>query len=171
MFVPVDEYLATSYEPPCEYVDGQLIQKALPTWQHGILQAWIASPILNLFPRFVVGSEVRAHLRPTEFRLPDILVDLPENVNSSYAERAAYLGIEILSPEDRLGAMFEKCERYHDWGVPHCWIIDPRKRKAWSYPCGGEPANAVQELRAGEIALPMAEIFSRGVRRKSGKNG
>lgn len=161
VFVPVEDYLSTSYEPPCEYVDGHLIQKSMPTWQHGILQAWIASLILRLYPRFVVGSEVRAHLRPTEFRVPDILVDLPANVNSSYAEQPAYLCIEILSPEDRLGAMFEKCERYHDWGVPHCWIIDPQKRKSWTYPCSGEPAEATNELTAGEIVLSVTDIFSR----------
>jgi Uma2 family endonuclease len=68
VFVPVEEYLSTSYEPPCEYVDGQLIQKPMPTWQHGILQVWIASLILKLFPRFVVGGEVRAHL--TAHRIP-----------------------------------------------------------------------------------------------------
>ena len=43
MFVPVDEYLTTFYEPSCEYVDGELIQKPAATWEHGILQAWIAS--------------------------------------------------------------------------------------------------------------------------------
>lgn len=157
--MPLEQYLRTSYEPPCEYVDGRLIEKPPPTWQHGILQAWIGSLIVKLFPRFVVGSGVRAHLRPTEFRLPDILVDVPENVNSAYAEHAAYLAIEILSPEDRLGAMFEKCERYHDWGVPHCWVVDPQKRKAWTYPRGGEPAEATEDLRAGEIVLPIANVM------------
>lgn len=116
---------------------------------------------MKLFPQFVVANEVHAHLRPTEFRLPDILVDLPENVTSSYAERPAYLCIEILSPDDRLGAMFQKGERYHDWGVPHCWIIDPQKRKAWTYPRNGEPAEAAGEISAGEIVLSIAEIFSR----------
>ncbi|MDQ6701207.1 MAG: Uma2 family endonuclease [Acidobacteriota bacterium] len=63
MFLPVDEYLATSYDPRCEYINGKLIAKPAATWEHGILQAWIASLILKLFPRLVVGSEVRAHLR------------------------------------------------------------------------------------------------------------
>ena len=35
-------------------------------------------------------------------------------------------------PEDRLGAMLSKCEEYHAWGVPFCWVIDPVKRTAWS---------------------------------------
>lgn len=160
VFVPIEEYLNTSYEPLCEYVDGQLIQKPMPTWQHGILQIWIGSQIMKLFPRFIAGGDVRAHLRSTEFRLPDILVDLRENVNSSYAEQPGYLCVEILSPDDRLGAMFQKCERYHDWGVPYCWIIDPQKRKVWTYPLGGEPAEVTDVLRAGEIVLSIAEIFS-----------
>lgn len=36
--VSVDEYLTTSYELECEYVDGELIPKAMGMREHGHLQ-------------------------------------------------------------------------------------------------------------------------------------
>ncbi len=68
--------------------------------------------------------------------------------------------IEFLSPEDRLGATFAKYERYHDWGVPVCWIIDPMRRRAWSYERGGEPLQVNEHLTADDIRLDFAEVFS-----------
>ena len=47
-----------------------------------------------------------------------------------YPTEPALLCCEILSPEDRLGNMLSKCEEYHAWGVPFCWVIDPVKRTA-----------------------------------------
>jgi Uma2 family endonuclease len=49
------------------------------------------------------------------------------------ATEPAILCIEILSPEQRLGEMLAKCEQYHAWGVPYCWMIDPGKGSAFRY--------------------------------------
>jgi len=35
--------------------------------------------------------------------------------------------------------MLAKCEKYHAWGVPFCWLIDPRKQTAREYHAGSEP--------------------------------
>jgi Uma2 family endonuclease len=67
---------------------------------------------------------------------------------------------EILSPEDRLGAMFSKCEEYHAWGVPFCWVIDPVKRTAWEYHSSAEPERMADTLRAGQISVNLEELFA-----------
>ena len=67
---------------------------------------------------------------------------------------------EILSPGDSLDEVFAKCQEYHAWGVPFCWVLDPVKRIAWEYHSGGEPRRAYVMLRAGDIALDLTEIFS-----------
>jgi hypothetical protein len=41
-----------------------------------------------------------------------------------------------------------------------CWVIDPLKRRAWSYPRGGEPVLSDGMLNAGDITLALAEVFS-----------
>lgn len=37
--ISVEEYLATSYRPDCDYVDGQVLERNLGEWEHGSLQA------------------------------------------------------------------------------------------------------------------------------------
>lgn len=161
LFVPVEEYLQDIDNTHCEYVDGALINKPVPTWMHGVLQAWMSVLIMRRFPRYFAAVEVHSRLRETEFRLPDVAVQLREIANNErYAEQPPLLCVEILSPEDRLGATFAKCERYHDWGVPVCWIVDPEKRRAWSYERAGEPVQVDNELAAADIRLSFADLFS-----------
>ena len=160
-FVPVEEYLQDVDNTHREYVDGVLIDKPVPTWMHGILQAWIAVLIMRRSPQYFAAVEVHSRLRDTEFRLPDVAVQLRDIVQKeSYAKQPPLLCVEILSPEDRLGATFAKCERYHDWGVPTCWIIDPEKRRAWTYERGGEPVQLNENLMAADIRVSFADIFS-----------
>jgi len=72
------------------------------------------------------------------------------------------LSIEILSPDQTLRQLFDKCERYHTWGTAYCWVIDPEEPAAWEYHRNRQPAlrPAAETLAAGEIRLPVAEIFS-----------
>src|SRR5580698_1605470 len=56
--VSVEEYLRTSYEPNCEYIDGVLIQKPMPTTGHSRLQLRLGALIDLRFPNFWVGSEL-----------------------------------------------------------------------------------------------------------------
>ena len=159
--MPVEEYLRHFDEKHCEYLDGVLIQKPIPTWMHAALQAWIAALVMRRYPHYLAGGEVHARLRHTEFRLPDVAVQRREVTRQEdYAEQPPVLCVEILSPEDRLGAVFSKCERYHDWGVPMCWVVDPMKRRAWSYERGGEPVSVSESFTAADIRLTLAEVFS-----------
>ncbi len=84
----------------------------------------------------------------------------PGSFKSPYPVEPVLLCCEILSPEDRLGAMLAKCEEYHAWGVPFCWIIDPIKRTAWEYHAGAEPFRVTAMLTAGELAVSTEELFS-----------
>lgn len=159
--VSVEEYLRGDYVPSCEYVDGVLVPRPMPNWQHALLQIWIGALIMKLYPAYLAGSELHNRLRDREFRIPDIAVDSRSNVElTRYAEKPPYLCVEILSPEDRIGATFAKLERYHDWGVPYCWVVDPEKRRVWTYSKDGEPQEAIESITAGEIRLPLSEIFS-----------
>jgi Uma2 family endonuclease len=160
-FVPVEEYLRNLNDTRCEYVDGALIEKPMPTWMHAVLQAWISALIMREYPQYLAGGEVHSRLKATEFRLPDIAVQLRQIAQQeNYAERPPAICVEILSPEDRIGGIFAKCERYHDWGVPICWIIDPLKRRAWTYERGGEPTLQADVLVASDIRLSLVDVFS-----------
>ena len=155
--VPVEEYLRSSEKPNCEYKDGVIYPKAMPTKFHSIIMRILLRLLedqgVEAFP------ELTVRISPTRYLVPDLAVanDFP----GPYPTDPVQLCCEILSPEDRLGAMLGKCEEYHAWGVPFCWVIDPVKRTAWEYHKGLEPVRAIAELRAGELAVELEKLFSK----------
>jgi Uma2 family endonuclease len=154
--MPVEEYLRLTEKPYREYRDGVLYSKAMPTTFHGILQLILGAALRKL--GLQAASEVTVRLSPTKYLVPDVVA--ARVLQSPYPTDPVLLCCEILSPEDRLGAMLSKCEEYHAWGVPFCWVIDPVKRTAWEYHSGGEPERASERLRAGEISVSLEELFA-----------
>jgi len=154
--VPVEEYLRLTGKPNREYRDGVLYPKAMPTTFHGVLQLILGAALRKL--GLQAGSEVTVRISPTKYLVPDVVA--APVLQNPYPTEPVLLCCEILSPEDRLGAMLSKCEEYHAWGVPYCWVIDPVKRTAWEYHSGGEPVRVTETLRAGEISVSLEELFS-----------
>jgi Uma2 family endonuclease len=157
----VEEFLKTIDERPYrEYVDGLLIEKPMGSVLHGILQMWFGH-LFARYPQYAAASEVHSRVRESEFRLPDVAVQRRDiALSESYARTPLVLAIEILSPGDKLGATFAKCELYHQWGVPWCWIVDPNKRRAWVYQSGDEPRLTEEALEAGDIRFTLVEVFA-----------
>jgi Uma2 family endonuclease len=154
--MPVDEYLRLTEKPHCEYRDGVVSSKSMPTKLHSIIQYALLMLLRGQGVRPL--PELTVRISPTKYLVPDISVggDFP----GPYPTEPVLLCCEILSPEDRLGAMLEKCEEYHAWGVPFCWVVDPVKRTAWEYHAAAEPVRAAGTLRAGELSVSLDELFS-----------
>jgi Uma2 family endonuclease len=154
--IPVGEYLQMTGKPYCEYDNGVLYPKAVPTTLH----AWIQSVLILLLSRqgAIALSELTVPITPTAFLVPDVAV--VARLQLPYPTDPALLCVEVLSPEDRIGAMLAKCEKYHAWGVPHCWVIDPVRRTAWEYHSSCEPAPVTGWLRAGELSVSLNELFA-----------
>jgi Uma2 family endonuclease len=152
----VDEYLRLTEKPYCEYRDGSVSPKAMPTKFHAIIQRVLMTLLQSMgvqaFP------ELTVRISPTRYLVPDVCV--ADDFPGPYPTEPVLLCCEILSPEDRLGAMLAKCEEYHAWGVPFCWIIDPVKRTAWKYHSDSEPVRELETLRAGELSVNLEELFS-----------
>ena len=154
----VDEYLKYSSKPNAEYIDGVLRPKSMPTKPHSLIQG----RIMNMLCDQGVESLVEMTLRvsPTKFLIPDVIAD-PE-IEDPYPTEPVMLCVEILSPEDRLGATFTKCEEYHAWGVPHCWVIDPVKQTGWEYDAECDPVRVEigGTLHAGNLAVRLVDLFT-----------
>jgi Uma2 family endonuclease len=154
--IPVEDYLRLTDKPTCEYREGTLYRKPMPTKFHGVLEFMLVAMLRKLGLDAV--AEVTVRLSPTRYLVPDVIA--ATEIQSPYPTEPVLLCCEILSPEDRLGTMLAKCEEYHAWGVPFCWVIDPVKRTAWEYHAAEEPARATETLRAGEISVSLKELFS-----------
>src|SRR5258708_1168542 len=147
--IPVDEYLRLTGKPTCEYRDGALYPKAMPTAFHGLLEFILGAMLRKLGLDAV--PEVTVRLSSSKYLVPDVIA--APVIQSPYPTEPVLLCCEILSPDDRLGTMLAKCEEYHAWGVPFCWVIDPIKRTAWEYHSAAEPVRVTSTLRAGELSV------------------
>jgi Uma2 family endonuclease len=168
--ISMEEYIARFVEgnekPMCEYIDGELRPKPMPTRKHSQVQANIMFNIRQKNgEQFEALPELSTRLRKTKFFVPDIAVEeLSRPIQGRYPgpDDPVFLCVEIKSPDDRIGKLFGKCEEYHTWGVPHCWIIDPERKVAWEYtPDDTEPRRADEMLNAGPIQITLTEVFRR----------
>jgi Uma2 family endonuclease len=125
--VSIEEYLQSDYEPECELVGGVLLPKPMGTLDRMNMERWIER-LLERYEQAGLGRAVHelSIRHGDDVRVPD-LVFVP-----SYArfERGILMDppllcVEILSPSQRQSVLFAKCETYHAWGVPYCWVVDP----------------------------------------------
>lgn len=162
--ISVEEYLATSYEPDREYIDGQLVERNLGEYDHSNLQTalaawlWIRAREWNV--RALVEQRVRVGAR--RIRVPDVCLisrDLPiERVIT----HPPLVCIEVLSPDDRLRYYQDKVDDYTAMGVPAIWLFDPMKRKA--FVCTREgflpPEGGVLAIPGTPIQIPLKDLFA-----------
>jgi Uma2 family endonuclease len=159
--VSLEESLHTIYEPDCEYLDGELVERNMAETDHGSLQALIASWFVQRRKQFgiQVASETRVQIKPTRFRIPDLLVTVGKLKGRILCE-PPFLCIEILSPEDRASRVEPKIDEYLAFGVRHVWLIDPEKRRAWSFTSEGKrEATDVLSTANPDIHLPISDPF------------
>ena len=160
--VSVEEYLRTSYEPACEYVDGVLVPKAMGTRKHGKIQARILVLIETGFPHYEAIPELTVRITGKKYLIPDLAVDRRDLAQDPYPITPVHLCIEVVSPDDRLPEVLAKCKTYHAWGAPYAWVLDPQTRRAWQSEKGSIPVEIAStgELTAGDIHLLVSDIFA-----------
>jgi Uma2 family endonuclease len=160
--VSVEEYLSTSYEPDCDYVDGALEDRHVGEKDHSKLQIRLSSYLHVHRKRWGISAftEQRVRVSASRYRVPDICVTLGEPDEQVFAG-PPFLCIEILSPEDRAGRMQRKIADYLKFGVRYVWVIDPRTRDAVIYTASGTQLIEDGILRTSDpgIAVPLSEVF------------
>ena len=102
-------------------------------------------------------------LRKGVFYVPDVAVEeLAKPIQGRYPgpNDPVLLCVEIISPHDRVGRLFGKCEDCHKWGVPYCWVIDPERKIAWEcFPGDAEPRKVEEAITAGPIRMRFEDLF------------
>jgi Uma2 family endonuclease len=125
-------------KPYSEFVNGEVVQKPMPTLDHGIVQS-LLSLIIGAFLQThsigIGGSEVRCIIGPPGrevSRLPDYMVVLWERLRGHRGDGpfhgAPDLAVEVLSPDDRWVEGMAKVELYLAYGARLVWVIDPEAR-------------------------------------------
>ena len=162
--VPVSEYLATSYRPDCDYVDGEVQERNFGEKEHSILQRALVLLFGNHANDWQVEvfPELRVQITPVRFRVPDVTVMPADTQWERILQTPALLFIEILSPEDTMRRIRERVDDYLQFGTEHVWVIDPELRKAYVCSARGfqEPENDVLTIPGSPIRVVLSELFA-----------
>jgi Uma2 family endonuclease len=161
--VSVDEYLATSYHPDVEYVDGTLVEKGMPTVPHNLLERillfWFAPYEQRM--RFKAMHEVRTVIvERARYRLPDVVL-IPRPLRSEICNVAPWAVIEIVSPDDTIRRTRARLLDYAQLGVRHIVQMDPEEYVAHRFENGSviETRFETLELPSGPMPFDSTALF------------
>jgi len=159
----VEEYLAASYRPDCDYVDGVLVERNVGEYDHSRLQGLLYGYLLNREKQWGIRVvvEQRVQVKPDRFRVPDVCVVKAETPVEQIFTNPPFLCVEILSPSDRMSEMQERIADYLAMGVPFVWLLDRRTRRAYICTRAGmqDGVDGVLRTTDPDLAVPFKELF------------
>lgn len=133
----VEDWLALPSDARLELIDGEFVEKAAPTFEHGRAQGHTVGLLGGPFDRRPGGpggpggwwivTEVDILLEGRVYR-PDIAGWRRERATGPFKERPVAVRpdwiCEIVSDSNRTTDTVTKLRRYHQATVPHYWILD-----------------------------------------------
>jgi Uma2 family endonuclease len=159
--LPLEQYLATSFHPDCDYIDGEIeernlgereharLQTAITVWLHSRVKAWNLEVLL----------EQRVRVSAQRVRIPDICLVSLDAPYEKVIATPPFAVIEILSPEDRVARYNERLEDYRRMGVAHIWVADPEERRGFDWSAGWQERSRF-EVSNSPVYLDLAEVFA-----------
>jgi len=162
--VSVEEYLRTSYpDGDCEYVDGEIVERNVGEIDHGDLQSRIVVYLLTHYPQFWGAVAVRVQVKSSRIRVPDVVLVAGPRPAGKIITAPPHLVVEVLSPEDRAGAVQEKIDDYLAFGIPYVWVVNPRTGRGYVHtPEAAREANdGILRTADPAIELPLDELLGK----------
>ena len=160
--VSLKEYLATAYEPDCDFVDGSIEERNVGEWDHSRLQFRICAYFLARYETqgMRVLTELRIRVAHGRVRIPDICVFLADP-KQRVPSTPPFLCIEILTPEDRMSSVEVRINDFLAMGVNTVWVLDPETRQAFA----ANAADGLREVKTGVLRTesPVIEMALAGV--------
>ena len=125
--IPIEEYLANSYSPDVEYINGRIEVRNMgendhSAWQEAIC-AWFRAQAVRAGIR--VRPELRVQVASHTFLIPDVTL-LDRNLPlEPYATEPPVAVFEVLSPGDTLKEFMGKGRLYEAMGIRTILLLDP----------------------------------------------
>jgi Uma2 family endonuclease len=161
--ISVDEYLRTGYDPDCDFIEGEVLERNVGKRRHGYAQlrigAWFVQRREAL--RLEALTELRMRVGPGRVRIPDVVVTELPLPDEEVFTTPPYLCIEVMSPDDTVAAMQDRLDDYLQFGVTNIWVIDPWKHRGWHVTAEGwaTASGGIMRTADGRIALPLVDVL------------
>lgn len=148
-----------------ELVKGVLVVREPAGYRHGAVAMNLSLVLGNFVQAHSLGRLLAAETgfklfsNPDTVRAPDIAFirsdRVPEPPPAGFPAMAPDLAVEVLSPDDRPGAVLEKVGDWLNAGVRLVWVVDPMRGLARVYRADGtETLLAAGDALDGEDVLP-----------------
>ncbi len=116
---------------------------------HGVLQVILGRLLQQA--GYKAGFEVELRVDPRYYPKPDVIATRGK-IEHPYPTKAVEIAVEILSPEDPMAHLFEKCRLYAEWGFEHVYVVDPVSRLIYRHTARGlETTDALVSISADQI--------------------
>jgi Uma2 family endonuclease len=164
VFVPLEEYLNTTYRPDRDWIDGETKERNMGEMPHAAVQGYFSYLFRLNSTKWNIRAlpEQRVQTSAKHYRIADVCVVRRETPFEPIVRTPPLLCIEILSRDDRMSDIQERVEDYLAMGVPAVWVVDPRRRRAYeAFPSGAlQPAPTELTIPGTEIRVPIPDIFA-----------
>jgi len=161
--VSVEGYLRTSYpDGDCEYVDGEIVERNVGEIDHGSLQSRMVVYLLTHYPQFWAAVAVRVQVKSSRIRVPDVVFMAGPRPQGKIITAPPHLVVEVLSPDDRAGAVQEKIDDYLAFGISYVWVVNPRTGRGYVHTTEAREAkDGILRTADPAIELPLAELLGK----------
>lgn len=161
-------------KPALEYMEGRITQKVPPMGKHAVLQGWIA----ELFNSEARQKKIALALPELRFTIeqrscvPDVSVyrwqRIPRDESGEIASRFTVppdIAVEIVSPEQSVADLVEKCQWHVAHGTSVALLVNPPDHSITVFRLARQPARLtgaeridVSDVIPG-LRLGVAEVF------------
>jgi Uma2 family endonuclease len=124
-----------------EIIDGELVEKAMPSFEHGAAQMGLGAQIFGSYNRrpggnrpggWWLASEVEVEYEQRQVYRHDAVgwrrETTPERPSGRLVRIRPDWVAEVLSPSNAGNDLVKKLRTLSQHGVPHYWIVDPEHR-------------------------------------------
>lgn len=162
--IPVAQYLASSYRPDCDYLEGEVRERNQGDRLHSMVQGFLVG-VLSINARawgVRALPEMRVQVRPQRYRIPYVCVIDRHTPFERVLTHVPLLCIEVLSPDDSLGELQERVDDYVAMGVPHIWALDSTRRRAYIASTTGfvQPQGRELTIEGTPIRISLDELVA-----------
>ncbi len=147
-----------------ELEDGEIVEMSRPGQLHGVVcgnTVWLFGGYVRKIKRGRVCSNDSGLIikrRPDTVRGPDISLYLDNvkyaKIERKYARDFPTAIVEVLSPNDRLGKIIKRIQRFLARGVQIAWLVDPESRNVTIF----RKSQAPYVLEEGQEIAGLTEL-------------
>jgi Uma2 family endonuclease len=162
--VPLEVYLETIYRPDRDWIDGELKERNMCEMPHATLQGYFIRHLGNHAKQWSIRvlPEQRVQTSQKNYRIADVAVVRRNAPFELIVRTPPLLCIEVLSRDDTMSEMQERVDDYLGMGVQAVWVVDPRRRRAFSTDSPGAMQPQILQLtvEGTPIAISVFDLFA-----------